>query len=157
MNPKPPATRAAAITESNGIITIRDRLTRNASVDVWRFSSRARSSSNLILNGLGKRANADLEVLNAKGKVVAAARKQGNQQEQLNNVSLEAGTFYIRVVLERGSATRYYWERFIVNTFYEVAIFEECSHRATFRKIGCVNLLPLGVVYRHPIPTFYGF
>jgi hypothetical protein len=56
MNPKPPATRAAAITESNGIITIRDRLTRNASVDVWGFSSRVHSSSNLILSGLGNRA-----------------------------------------------------------------------------------------------------
>jgi peptidylprolyl isomerase len=38
-----------------------------------------------------------------------------------------------------------------VNTFYEVAIFEECSHRATFRKIGCVNLLPLGVVCCHDV------
>jgi riboflavin biosynthesis pyrimidine reductase len=38
---------------------------------------------------------------------IAATRKQGNQQEQLSNVSLEAGTFYIRVLLERGSATRH--------------------------------------------------
>lgn len=88
--------------------TLRQRLSAKDQVDIWKINARTRSSLNLTLGGIAKQSNADVDLLNAGGRVVASARKQGNRVEKLNNVLLEAGTFYVRVKLQKNRAnTRY--------------------------------------------------
>ncbi|MBF2049111.1 MAG: FKBP-type peptidyl-prolyl cis-trans isomerase [Elainella sp. C42_A2020_010] len=88
--------------------TVRQTLGGNDLVDLWKLTPKVRSSLNLRLSGLAKRANADVTLLNAAGRVLASSRKPGNKVETLSNILLTPGTFYVRVNLRRGSAdTRY--------------------------------------------------
>jgi FKBP-type peptidyl-prolyl cis-trans isomerase len=87
--------------------TFSDKLGGRDVVDLWRFDNRARSRLNLSLNGLSRKANADVLVLNNSGKVLAASRKLGNATEQLSNIQLEKGTYYIEVQQQGRKRTRY--------------------------------------------------
>jgi hypothetical protein len=88
--------------------TFRERLSAKDQVDIWKISPKTRSSLNLTLGGIAKQSNADVELLNAGGRVIASAKQRGNRTEKLSNVLLEAGTFYVRVKLQRNRAeTRY--------------------------------------------------
>jgi hypothetical protein len=84
------------------------RLSANDQLDLWKITPSLRSSLNLSLNGLARRANADLAVLNASGRVISSSARRGNKAETVSNLLLEPGTFYIRVKLNKNSAdTRY--------------------------------------------------
>lgn len=88
--------------------TFRDRLSAKDQVDIWKINAKTRSSLNLTLGGIAKQSNADVELLTAGGQVITSAKRRGNRVEKLNNVLLEAGTFYVRVKLQKNRAnTRY--------------------------------------------------
>jgi FKBP-type peptidyl-prolyl cis-trans isomerase len=88
--------------------TVKQSLSLRDQIDIWKITPSARSSLNLTLNGIAKRANADVSLLNSKGRVLASSKRRGNKAETMTNILLEPGTFYIRVNLQRGSAdTRY--------------------------------------------------
>lgn len=88
--------------------TLRERLSAKDQVDVWKINTKMRSSLNLTLGGLAKQSNANVELLNAAGRVITASNKRGNRAEKLNHVLLAAGTFYVRVKLQKNRAdTRY--------------------------------------------------
>ncbi|MBD3884092.1 FKBP-type peptidyl-prolyl cis-trans isomerase [Phormidium tenue FACHB-886] len=88
--------------------TTRDSLNTSDSIDLWKFNNRVKSSFNLTLDSIAKRANADITLLNAKGRVIQTSALRGNRSEKLTNIPLEAGTFYVQVKLQRRSpGTRY--------------------------------------------------
>lgn len=88
--------------------TQRDRLSSSDAIDLWKFNLKARSNLNLTLNGLSRRANADVSVLNAAGRTIQTSSQSGNRPEAINNLLLQSGTYYVRVNLRRNSsATRY--------------------------------------------------
>lgn len=88
--------------------TIREGLSLRDRIDIWKLSPTIRSSLNLNLGQIAKKANADIALLNSAGRVVATSKKRGKQAETLTNIALEADTYYVRVKLQPGSAnTRY--------------------------------------------------
>lgn len=84
--------------------TMRQALGLGDRSDVWKFNLGGRSSATFSLGGIAKGSNIDISLLNSARKVIAASRKQNNHAEQLADLPLEAGTFYLRVDLQRGSA-----------------------------------------------------
>jgi FKBP-type peptidyl-prolyl cis-trans isomerase len=86
--------------------TVRESLSQQDRVDIWRINSRFRGSLDLALNQIAKKANADVSVLNGAGEAIATSKKGGNQAESLN-VFLETGTFYVRVRLRGNVASKY--------------------------------------------------
>ena len=88
--------------------TVQDSLSSSDSVDFWKLNNRKNSSFNLTLNKLDKGANADISLFNSKGKIIRSSTQKGNKAENLANIPLEAGTYYVRVKLQKQSgATRY--------------------------------------------------
>jgi FKBP-type peptidyl-prolyl cis-trans isomerase len=87
--------------------TARESLNLQDRVDVWKINNKSRGSFNLALKGISKRANIDVALLNGTGQVIVASRNRSNKAEQLTNVPLETGTFYVQVKL-RGSAESKY-------------------------------------------------
>jgi FKBP-type peptidyl-prolyl cis-trans isomerase/Bacterial pre-peptidase C-terminal domain len=84
----------------------RDRLSASDTVDLWKVNLKSRSNLNLGLSGLSRRANANVTILDRRGRVVQAVGQPGNQT--INNLLLQSGTYYVRVNLRRQSpATRY--------------------------------------------------
>jgi hypothetical protein len=81
--------------------TFRERLSAQDQVDIWKINTKARSSLDLTLGGVVKGANANVALLNAAGRVITASNRLGNRAETLNDVLLEAGTFYVRVNLAK--------------------------------------------------------
>lgn len=88
--------------------TVKERLTLRDQIDLWKFKLGAKSSFNLNLSRIATKANADVFLLNALGRVIGSSRQRSNKSEKLSNVSLNAGTFYVRVQLQRGSANSNY-------------------------------------------------
>lgn len=88
--------------------SVRQSLSSRDSTDIWKFEVGTRSSFNVTLRDLGRGADADLFILNQRGRVFASSRKSGRTPETLNGISLEPGTYYVRVQLKRQSDdTRY--------------------------------------------------
>lgn len=88
--------------------TVRQSLSSQDQVDIWKLNSSVRSSLNLNLNQIAKEANVDVALLNSAGRVVKASKKRGNRAEVFNDLPLEVGTYYVQVKLQPGSAkTRY--------------------------------------------------
>ena len=88
--------------------TVQNDLSSSDSVDLWKLNNRSRSSFNLTLNKLAKGANADVSLLDSSGQVISSSARRGNRPESLNNIPLEAGTYYVRVELQKQSnATPY--------------------------------------------------
>ena len=88
--------------------TVQNDLSSSDSVDIWKLNNRSSSSFNLTLNKLTKGANADVSLFNSNGRVIRSSTQRGNRSESLNNIPLEAGTFYVRIKLQKQSgATRY--------------------------------------------------
>jgi FKBP-type peptidyl-prolyl cis-trans isomerase len=87
--------------------TTRESLSLQDRVDVWKVNNKFRSSFNLALKGISKAANIDVTLLNGTGQVIAASRNRSNKAEQLTNISLETGTFYVQVKLRGGAASKY--------------------------------------------------
>ncbi|HEY9642649.1 MAG TPA: FKBP-type peptidyl-prolyl cis-trans isomerase [Coleofasciculaceae cyanobacterium] len=88
--------------------TVKDSLSSADQIDIWKINPKVRSSFNLKLNGIAKKANVNVSLLNAAGRVIQSSNKPGNKAEAFSNVLLEPGTFYIRVKLQqRSTDTRY--------------------------------------------------
>jgi len=87
---------------------IRQSLSSRDRIDIWKINLNARSRFNLTLNGIAKRADANVSLLNAAGRTIRASNKRGNRAEKLTNLQLAAGTFYVRVQLQRRSANTCY-------------------------------------------------
>ncbi len=81
--------------------TVKERLSVQDQVDIWKIDTTTRSSLNLTLGSVAKRSNANVALLNAAGRVITASNRRGNRAEKLSNVLLEAGTFYVRVNLAK--------------------------------------------------------
>lgn len=87
--------------------TARESLSLQDRVDVWKVNNKFKSSFNLALTGIFKKASIDVALLNGIGQVITTSRNRSNKSEQLTNVPLETGTFYVQVKL-RGSAESKY-------------------------------------------------
>ncbi|HEY9629339.1 MAG TPA: FKBP-type peptidyl-prolyl cis-trans isomerase [Coleofasciculaceae cyanobacterium] len=88
--------------------TVRAALSSQDQVDIWKISPKIKSSLNVTLNGISKKANADIALFNSAGRLIKSSTRQGNKAETLSQVPLEAGTFYLRVKLRQRSVnTRY--------------------------------------------------
>lgn len=74
--------------------TVRDRVDRNDRNDYFRFDLAQRSQFRLRLEGLA--ADADVELLDATGRVLARSTNGGNRAEAITR-ALAAGTYYVRV------------------------------------------------------------
>lgn len=87
--------------------TLKDNLSAQDRIDIWKFNLTTRSSFNLNLKGIAKKANANVDLLSATGRVLQSSSKRGNKPESLNNIPLELGTFYVRIKLQQNTSTRY--------------------------------------------------
>ena len=76
---------------------------KSAQPDYFRLQLTGRGSFNFALTGFS--ANADLQLLNAKGRSLGRSHRPGTQAELIQR-SLEAGTYYLKVSVQQGK-TRY--------------------------------------------------
>jgi uncharacterized protein YkwD len=65
------------------------------SKDCYTFQVTQNTNLNLVLNGLS--ANADLELFNRRGRVIASSKNAGNVSESITYSDLDAGQYYVRV------------------------------------------------------------
>jgi FKBP-type peptidyl-prolyl cis-trans isomerase len=86
--------------------TARETLNTQDRVDIWKVNNKFRSSFNLALKGIAKKANIDVALLNDRGQVIASSRNRKNKAEQLTS-PIETGTYYVQVKLRSGTASRY--------------------------------------------------
>lgn len=84
-------------------VTRQDRVNLRDRTDFYKFTLNRSSTIQFQLSNL--RANADLLLLNAAGRVLGRSRKGGTQAEQVNR-QLTSGTYYVQV-LNRGNGTQY--------------------------------------------------
>lgn len=87
--------------------TLKESLSATDQIDIWKVNTKRRSSINLTLGGMNRASNADVSILNASGRVIRSSVKRGNRAELLRGVEVEAGTFYVRVNLQKKAATKY--------------------------------------------------
>jgi hypothetical protein len=85
---------------------VTERLSSDDRVDIWRINSRFRGSLDLKLNRIARKANLDVELLNAAGQTIARSKNNGNTPEALN-VLLDTGTFFVRVKLRGKTESKY--------------------------------------------------
>ncbi|MBE9008992.1 S8 family serine peptidase [Pseudanabaenaceae cyanobacterium LEGE 13415] len=89
---------------SNANYTWSDRVNRVDVNDYLRFSLSATNTVTLTLSGMG--ADADIELLDGSGNLVAASRAGGSTNELITR-SLVAGNYFVRVLSFNGSDTGY--------------------------------------------------
>jgi FKBP-type peptidyl-prolyl cis-trans isomerase len=88
--------------------TLKESLGSLDSIDIWKISPKLRSSLNLTLNGIAKKAKVDVALLNSAGRVIQSSGRPNSVAKTLSDIPLETGTFYVRVKLQQGSInTRY--------------------------------------------------
>lgn len=63
--------------------------------DCYTFKVEQSINLNLVLNGLT--ANADLELFNGRGRVIASSKNAGSANESITYSNLDAGEYYVRV------------------------------------------------------------
>lgn len=95
---------ARNITASLTPITYSDRIGGTDPNDYYRLSVSSQSALNLTLTGLS--ADADLELLNSSGVVIAHSRNWGTAPDAITRI-LDVGTYYIRVYPFMGANTSY--------------------------------------------------
>lgn len=95
---------ARKITLSSKLGTVKDRVGNADPNDYFKFRLRRSSSATLALTGL--KADANLELLNRRGKVVASSSLEGKQKESIKLDSLDKGKYFVRVSQNQGN-TRY--------------------------------------------------
>lgn len=78
-----------------GVVGLKDR------VDYYSFRITGRSSLNLSLNKLQN--NVDVFLLQGR-RVISRSTKKGKKPEAINNTTLEAGTYYVRVNQKSGNS-----------------------------------------------------
>lgn len=79
---------------------VQDFVGRQDVVDVWKFQLGSRGSLSISLSGLSN--DADIQLLNARGRQLAESRRAGSLSESIRRV-LNAGTFYLKVSRARGN------------------------------------------------------
>lgn len=100
--------RARLLAIGNTSTSVKQSLSSKDLIDVWRLEIGTRSSFSVSLRDLGRGANADLFLVNQNGRAFASSRKSGRKVENLNDISLEPGTYYVRVQLkQKSNDTRY--------------------------------------------------
>lgn len=92
---------AREITVTSGLQAFSDHIDAFDTNDYYRFSFNSRSSLNVSLNGLS--ADVNLQVLNGSGGVIQSSTNSGAIAESLN-LSLDPGTYYIRVLQANNGA-----------------------------------------------------
>lgn len=76
--------------------------------DFYRFRvSRSQNLSKFSLRLSNLQSNADVFLLNARGRRVASSLRGGTRPEQINNHAVSPGVYYIRVFHRAGQGTRY--------------------------------------------------
>lgn len=95
---------ASQISVGPTTLTFSDRIGGADANDYYRFSLAATSDLQLSLSGLS--GNADVQVLNANGTVVASSTASGTLNEAIAR-QLDAGTYYLRVFPQGGATTAY--------------------------------------------------
>lgn len=87
---------ARLITLDSGEIVFKDSIGNSDSDDFYSFNwSNSNNNLEVVVNGLSS--DADLELLNSSGEIVARAANSGNIDESLRISDLENGDYYIRV------------------------------------------------------------
>ncbi|MCX7595594.1 MAG: C2 family cysteine protease [Fischerella sp.] len=84
---------------------LRDWVGRGDKYDYYSFNLSGRSSLNLVLDGLS--ANADLQLLNSNGSVIAGSYSRRKGAESIST-TLDRGTYYIRVYRADRKKNTYY-------------------------------------------------
>lgn len=79
------------------------------------YSFRIKSSSKVKLKLKGLKADANLEFLSRKGRVIESSSKQGLRREKIKLNNVDAGKYFIRVHRERGNTQ--YKLRFVAKTY----------------------------------------
>lgn len=87
--------------------TFADRLSSTDRIDIWKFNPKLRSGLNLALKGIQNRANLDVALLNASGRVLRSLKNLGKKSVSFQDLAIEPGTFYVRVKLRKGDSTKY--------------------------------------------------
>jgi hypothetical protein len=99
--------------------TVQESLSLRDQVDIWKFKLGAKSSVNLTLSGIARKANIDVFLLNAVGRVIGSSKQRLNKPEKLSNLKLDVGTFYVRLQLQRGSANSKYALKLLANAIID--------------------------------------
>jgi ELWxxDGT repeat protein len=81
--------------------TITESLNRADKDDFFRFVVGARSSFDAQLSAIPRKSNYDFEIQRQNGTVIASSKKPNRQPENLN-LTLEGGTYFIRVNQRKG-------------------------------------------------------
>ncbi|NJO39305.1 MAG: T9SS type A sorting domain-containing protein [Cyanobacteria bacterium RU_5_0] len=89
---------------SNRPRTFRDRIGERDRFDVYRFSLKTRSSFKLDLKGL--KTNADVLLLNNRGRVIGRSNREGRRNEAIT-IDLNQGTYFVQVNARGRTTTRY--------------------------------------------------
>ncbi len=92
--------RAKKIRLTSQVGTYKDWVGSSDTTDYYKFDLTTRSSFDLSLTGLT--ANANIELLNSKGKVILRSAKSGKSAESIAT-TLEIGTYYIRTYRQSGN------------------------------------------------------
>jgi hypothetical protein len=120
--------------------------------DFYRINLAAPGSLNVLLNGLG--ADADLQVLNSAGTIIASSANGGTTPDSVNLTSLAAGTYFVRV------------NQFIGDTNYNLTLTADYAGNSTAaaRNLGTffgtrvfsdfVGAIDTNDFYRINLPTF---
>lgn len=83
-------------------VVLRDGVGRSDPADYYVFTLKQRRSLSVILNGL--RQDANLHLLNRRGKRLQGSTRRGKQSEFIYR-NVEAGTYYLRVVSVKGETS----------------------------------------------------
>lgn len=86
---------------------LHNSLNRKNRTDLFDVSLPTVGSFRASLNGIAKKANVDLELINQKGAIVASSHKRGRAPELITVDNLEAGNYKLRAILKRGQKTKY--------------------------------------------------
>jgi len=87
--------------------TVRESLSSLDATDIWKINPRLRSSLDITVNGIAKKAKVEVSLLNSAGLVIQSLRNRSTVKT-LSDIPLEPGTFYVRVKLQQSNLnTRY--------------------------------------------------
>ena len=96
--------KARNIGNLSGTKNFQDLVDKFDPKDFYRFQVTDKSDVEIVLNGLD--ANANLQLLNKRGKAIANSRKGGKKTDKINR-TLNPGSYYIRVNSVKKAATDY--------------------------------------------------
>ncbi|NEQ35145.1 MAG: hypothetical protein F6K40_01995 [Okeania sp. SIO3I5] len=96
--------KARNIGNLSGTKSFSDLVNKSDPKDFYRFQIQDKSDVEIVLNGLD--GNANLQLLNKRGKAIANSRKGGKKTDKINR-TLNASSYYIRVNSVKKAATDY--------------------------------------------------